>query len=97
MIKNLNVTIGASATQLCKPSIRCVWATFCNRDAHAMAVGGSDVSVGNQGKGIPLSVGGSNYQNGPYISQTNLAAWYVAGTQNDILSITYEDGVDNLG
>ena len=97
-IKNLNVTIGASATALiASGSIRCNWATFINRDASDMAVGGSDVTTGSQGKGIPLAAGGGfNYQSRAYIAQTNLALWYVAGTQNQIVSLVYDDGVDNL-
>ena len=98
MVKNLNVTIGSGITRLISAgsSIRCNWVTFYNRDAHDMAVGGPDVTVGSHGLGIPLPVSGSNYQNRSYIGQTNLGYWYVAGTQNDILSITYDDGVDNL-
>lgn len=94
-IKNLNVTIGAGVTQFTTASIRCNWMICNNRDSSPMAVGGSDSSVGSQGKGIPLAAGGSFYEGRPYVAQTNLAYWYVAGTQNQILSVTYDDGVDN--
>ena len=95
-IKNLNVTIGAGITRVCQPSIRCNCATFSNRSAHEMAVGGPDVTTGANGLGIDLTTGGTNFAGRQYIAQTNLAFWYVAGTQNDVLSITYDDGVDNL-
>lgn len=95
-IKNLNVTIGATATVFTVPSLRCNWFTVTNRDAAAMAIGGSDTSVGAQGKGIPLAANASYTVQRSYSAQSNLAAWYVAGTQGQVLSITYDDGVDNL-
>ncbi len=95
-IKNLNVTIGAAATAFTAASIRCNWFTAIDRDSSAMAIGGSDSSVGSQGKGVPLSANGSYTVQRPYNAQINLAYWYVAGTQGQILSIVYDDGVDNL-
>ena len=95
-IKNLAVTIGASVTPFSKASIRCNWATWCNNSGHAMAWGGPDTAVGTPGVGQPLAIAGTNYQNRAYCSQTNLAHLYVAGTQNDVLNVTYEDGTDNL-
>lgn len=95
-IKNLNVTIGASVTPfIASGSIRVNWMTFCNNSGHAMAWGGPDTAVGTPGTGQPLAVGSTNYQAREYIGQTNLAFWYVAGTQNDVLCVTYDDGVDN--
>ena len=95
-VKNLNVTIGAAATVFTVPSIRCNWATATNRDTSAMAIGASDSATGSQGKGLPLAAGASYTIQRPFNAQTNLAYWYVAGTQNQVLSITYDDGVDSL-
>jgi hypothetical protein len=95
-IKNLNVTIGAAATAFTSASIRCNWFTVTNRDSSAMAIGGSDTAVGSQGKGIPLAANGSYTVQRPYNAQSNLAYWYVAGTQGQILSVVYDDAVDNL-
>ena len=97
MIKNLNVTIGASVTPfIAAGSIRCNWVTFVNNSAHPMAWGGPDTAVGTPGVGQPLAVGAANYQNRAYVAQTNLAYLYVAGTQNDVLNVTYDDGQDML-
>ena len=93
-IKNLAVTIGASVTVFSKASIRCNWFVCQNNAAHAMAIGGSDSAVGTPGVGFQLAVSGNNYQGREYIGQTNLALWYVAGTQNDLLNVTYDDGND---
>lgn len=94
-INNLNVTIGATATPFTAASIRCNWFTVTNRDSSAMAIGGSDTAVGSQGKGIPLATNASYTVQRPYRAQSNLAYWYVAGTQNQIVSVVYDDGVDN--
>ena len=95
-VKNLNVTIGSAPTVFTVPSIRCNWFTATNRDSSAMAIGGSDVAVGSQGKGIPLAANASYTVQSRTNAQTNLGYWYVAGTQNQVISITYDDGVDSL-
>ena len=95
-LKNLAVTIGAGATQFSKASIRCNWATICNNSGHIMAWGGPDTAVGSPGVGQPLPISSTNYQSRAYIGQTNLAYWYVAGTQNEVLNVTYDDGTDSL-
>jgi len=96
-IKNLQVTIGASVTPiLAAGNIRARSVTFQDNDAHAMAVGGSDSSVGTgaTAKGVQLVAGGSYYQGWSGPGQTNLHFWYVAGTQNDVLTVVYDDGND---
>ena len=94
-IKNLAVTIGATVTPfIASGSIRVNWMTFCNNSSHAMAWGGPDTAVGSPGVGQPLPIASTNYQGREYIGQTNLAYWYVAGTQNDVLNVTYDDGAD---
>ena len=96
-VKNLQVIIGAGVTPFIPSgSIRCNWMTCQDNGAHAMAVGGPDTAVGTPGVGLQLSVGASNHTDRPYCAQTNLAFWYVAGTEGEALNVVYDDGVDDL-
>ena len=97
MVKCLQVTIGSATTQLCAASTRCKWARLSNRAGHTMAAGDSTVTVASAGPGILLAATTGTFDipwSGP--GEINLAYWYVAGTQNDVLSVTYDNGVDNL-
>ena len=85
-VLTLQVTIGAGVTRVSSVPIYCKWVSFQNNAAHAMHIGDGSISSsrGNQllaGGGFftpPLSIAGS---------ATNLADWFVQGTQNDVLDI----------
>ena len=97
MVKCLQVTIGASATQVTAASCRCKWARISNRATHTAAAGDSTVTVAAAGPGILLAASTGTFDvpwSGP--GEINLAGWYVAGTQNDVISVTYDDGADVL-
>lgn len=92
MIQTLQVTIGAAPTRLIVvgASVACKWFTFQNNAAHTMRLGDSNVS---SSRGLALNAQGSFYtQSGSAPGSSNLASWFVQGTQNDVLDIIYDDG-----
>lgn len=96
-VVTLQVTIGATLTQVLSAGahLQCRWIVFQNNAAHNQAIGDSSTNVSTP-RGILLSSGtpGGSFFVGPDSagSARDLGTWYVSGTQNDILSITYDDG-----
>lgn len=91
----LNVTIGASATPvIANGNVYCKAVVFQNNTASDTEwIGDANVSSSGNGQGIKLTAGASYYE-GPWPSPStvNLAGWYVAGTQNDVLNVTCDNG-----
>lgn len=90
-VQTIQVTIGASATQVSTVNLYCRWVVFQNNAAASMRLGDSTVS---STKGILLAGGspGGSFttpkKNDP--EAVNLANWWVAGTQNQVLDVTCE-------
>ena len=83
---NFAITIGSSTTQVSTTKIQCNWVQFQNNASHNEAIGDSTTTVTT---GIVLTAGGSTFYEQPQKAglYVNLANWYVAGTQNDVLNI----------
>lgn len=85
----LQVTIGASATQLTASQIQVRQLMIQNNAAHLVRVGDSTVT---SSKGIYLAAGpgGGSFNSGPVnIYETFLSDWYVAGTNGDVVDVLY--------
>ena len=88
-IKTLQVTLGASATQVSATNIYVKWVLFQDNAAHSMRIGDANVS---STRGIALSTGGSFFDQPLRIAEaTNLAQWWVSGTAADVLDVIYDD------
>ena len=89
-INTLQVTIGASVTQVSTSDIFAKQVTFQNNQTHSMRVGDKNTT---SSRGALLASGspGGSYNVGPVpIQKTlDLAEFYVAGTQNDVLDVIY--------
>lgn len=88
-VKSFQVTIGASATQIMANTAYVRGIYFQNNAAHNMRIGDSSVTAS---KGILLVAGspGGSYTVGPlYDSSIDATVFYVAGTQNDVLDVTW--------
>lgn len=91
MVRTLQVTIGASLTQVLPAGeIVAKWVLFQNNATHTMRLGDSNTS---SSRGIQLVAGASaNPPGSAPVSITKLSGWYVSGTQNDVLDVIYDDG-----
>lgn len=93
-LKTLQVTLGSGArTQLSSTRIPCRQVIVQNNATHFMRVGDSTTttSIGallNASTGA--NQGGGSVNIGPFQAyNTDLSEWYVAGTQNDLVDVTY--------
>ncbi len=88
-VMTIQVTIGASATQVSAAQVECRWVVFQDNASHAIHIGDAAVS---STRGIQLASGspGGSFTINP-TSQTNAAidlrTWYIAGTQNDVIDV----------
>ena len=89
-IHTLQVTIGAGVTRFTTTRTSCAEVTVQNNASHAVRVGDSTTT---SSKGIALAISGaanSIWKFGPFLGEPlNLTDFYVAGTQNDVLDVTY--------
>lgn len=90
-IHTLQVTIGASTTQVATgngPYGRQVF--FQNNAAHTMRIGDIKTSAT---RGVLLASGspGGSWTIGPSADRIDLSTFYVNGTQNDVLDVTWID------
>jgi hypothetical protein len=85
-VTTLQVTIGAATTQVSTTPIYCTWVVFQDNATHNMYIG--DVNTSSS-RGLQLLPGGGSFYQGPLPTggATNLADWYVAGTQNEVLNV----------
>lgn len=89
-VHTLQVTIGASATQIVSGDVYFKWVVFQNNSADNQRIGDANVS---STQGTLLVPGSSFYTAAPSSPGSgNLNGWYVSGTQNDKIDITYDDG-----
>lgn len=86
-VQTVQVTIGASATQVSTTKLYCRWVAFQNNTAaDSMRLGDSAVTTS---RGVKLLPSGSFFippKDTPG-EITNLNNWYVAGVQNDVLDV----------
>jgi hypothetical protein len=84
----IQVTIGASATQLSSTVQKCSWFAVQNNAAHTIRIGDSTVTS-SRGTVLLAGPGGGSWQ--PPLTQPatafDLSQWYVAGTQNDVVDV----------
>jgi hypothetical protein len=86
-VTTLQVTVGATVTQVTATTLQCTWVVFQNNATHVMRIGDANTT---SSKGIVLQAGGGSFYQGPKPTggTTNVSNWYVAGTQNDVLDYT---------
>ena len=88
--KTIQVTIGASATQVSSTPLFCRFVVFQNNAAHVIHIG--DVNVSST-RGIQLASGspGGSFTipptDQPSVGYNNLALYYIAGTQSDVIDV----------
>ena len=94
-IHTFQVTIGSGVTAIStNANAGARQLIFQNNAAHVMRVGDSNTT---SSRGALLNAasggnGGGSLSVGPYYPNSlNLAEWYVAGTQNDVLDVLYLD------
>lgn len=82
----IQVTIGASATPISATNLYCQSFVVQNNAAHVIRVGDSTTSTT---KGTQVTVGSSvSWLPTSPAAAYNLAQWYIAGTQNDVIDVT---------
>ncbi len=91
--KTIQVTIGASATQISTTKILCSSWMIQNNAAHNIRFGDSTVTssigtllAGGTAPGGSYTSTGST--NGTQPVPDDLSQWYIAGTQNDVIDVT---------
>ena len=90
-IHNIQVTLGASATQVTTVNTFARWVTVQNNAAAAMRVGDSTAS---STKGINLAATGGIYTFVPQSTPSSgydLSTFYIAGTATQVADVLYED------
>jgi len=86
-ITTFQVTIGAAATQVSTTFVPCRWLLIQDNAANTIHIGGSLVS---STRGIKLLAGGSFFippTDQPSVGANNLATFWLAGTQNDVIDV----------
>ena len=85
-VQTIQVTIGASATQVSASSLNCKWVVFQdNTAADSMRIGDANVSTT---RGVKLVAGASFFiPTKPEPGAINLQNFYVAGTNGDVLDV----------
>lgn len=88
----LQVTLGASATQISTTTLRCSAWIIQNNATHNIRFGDSTVTTS---KGVVLASGspGGSYtttgsMNGSQPVPDDLSQWYIAGTNGDVIDVT---------
>lgn len=91
-MKYLQVTIGASTTQLAT-GVSARWITIQNNQAHVMRVGDQTASVsGNRGILLANGTPGGSVTTASWDSHAvDLSTIWVSGTQNDVVDVFYLD------
>lgn len=85
-VQTIQVTVGASTTQLSPTTLYCNWVVFQNNATHAMRIGDPNTT---SARGISISPGGGSFYQGvqPYGNATNLFNWWVNGTAGDVIDV----------
>jgi hypothetical protein len=92
---SIQVTLGSGATQISKHGINFKQMIIQNNtSADSVRAGDSTVVAGAYGTGKGILIPPSSNMNwGPTVIQGGiLSNWYLAGTLNDVIDVTYEPG-----
>jgi hypothetical protein len=89
---SIQVTIGASATQISATNLYCSAWIIQNNAGHNIRFGASNVTS-SFGTLLASGAPGGSYtstgqMDGSQPVPDNLAQWYIAGTQNDVIDVT---------
>lgn len=89
---SLQVTLGASATQISPHGINFKQLVIQNNATHSIRVGDSTVVAGayGTGKGLLITTGGNSNTGALPIQSGILSNWYIAGTAADVIDVFYE-------
>jgi len=90
-IHTMQVTIGASATQISTFSIPVQQVIFQNNQTHTMRIGDNLTSSTRGGLLASGAPGGSLNVGALTFNKCDLQQFFVAGTQNDVLDVIWVD------
>jgi hypothetical protein len=85
-VKTIQVTLGASATQISTVTQNCRWVLFQDNATHNIRVG--DINT-TSSRGIAIAANGGAFfiPPAPTPPSTNLYNWYIVGTTSDVIDV----------